>query len=110
MPDRQLLLILKLWFNDVIYFYLIRYACQFFTCQKTEHRFHIPVHAVNRVPVHKTSIYSIPLQAVIKIKITVSWTHVLVGQGRCTTPEYWQRISVMNVDKKEHFFLRRDNE
>ena len=56
MPDRQLLLILKSWFNDVIYFYLIQYAYQFFTCQNTEHRFHIPVHAVNRVPVHKTSI------------------------------------------------------
>ena len=37
LPARQLLLILQSWFNDVMYFfYLIRYAYRFFTCQKTE--------------------------------------------------------------------------
>ena len=34
--DMQLLLTLKSWFNDVVFFYSVRYAYRFFTCQKTK--------------------------------------------------------------------------
>ena len=47
-------------------FYLKRYAYQFFTCQKTEHRFQTQVRAINRVPVHKTIVYHVYSVYIIK--------------------------------------------
>ena len=56
LADMQLLLILK--FNDVIYFLFdtVRLPVSHLSKNRTENRFHAPVHAVNRAPVHKTTI------------------------------------------------------
>ena len=59
LPDMELLRIVKSWFNDVIYFSFYTVRVLVFTCQKnlTENRFHIPLRAVNRLLVHKTSVF-----------------------------------------------------
>ena len=57
LPARQLLLILKSWFNDLVYFLFdtVRVPVFYLSKNRTENRFLVPVRAVNRVPVHKTN-------------------------------------------------------
>ena len=57
--DRQRLVALKSWFNDVIYFLFdtVRVPVFCLSENRTENRFQTPVRSVNRVPVHETSKY-----------------------------------------------------
>ena len=64
LADMKLLFILKSWINEVISFLFDTIFLLFDTVRvpvfhssknRTENRFHIPVSAVNRVPVHKTN-------------------------------------------------------
>ena len=59
LPDRQRLVALKSWFNDVIYFLFdtVRVPVFCLSENRTENRFQTPVRSVNRVPVHETSIH-----------------------------------------------------
>ena len=56
LPDRQLLFILKSWFNDAISFLFdtVRVPVFHLSKNRTENWFHVLVRAINPVPVHKT--------------------------------------------------------
>ena len=56
LPDRQRLVALKSWCNDVIFFLFdtVRVPVFCLSENRTENRFQTPVRSVNRVPVHET--------------------------------------------------------